>query len=139
MVKKYSVIAVEDLLIKNMVRKPKPKLDTETNTYLPNGAAAKGGLNKSINDAGWGTFVTMLGYKAGNAGSKLLKVNPAYTSQICPGCGAVVKKELANRWHSCVCGCEMHRDTAAAFVILRRGLASLGTQSLDAPGFSRGE
>jgi len=140
LVQTYSVIAVEDLLIKNMVRKPKPKPDPENpGQFLPNGKAAKGGLNKSINDAGWGTFVSMLGFKAEKAGSRLLKVSPNYTSQTCPECGTIVKKELANRWHSCECGCEMHRDTAAALVILSRGLATVRNQPLDAPGFSRGE
>ena len=32
---------------------PKPKKDEETGTFLPNGAAAKSGLNKSILDAAW--------------------------------------------------------------------------------------
>ncbi len=38
-----------------MSKRPMPKQDEQGN-YLPNGAAAKGGLNKSIVDAGWGQF-----------------------------------------------------------------------------------
>ena len=133
LVQTYSLIAVEDLRVMNMMRKPKPKPDPDNpGAFLPNGKAAKGGLNKSISDAAWGTFVNMLGYKAEKAGSWLLKVYPAYSSQTCPECGVIVKKELANRWHSCECGCEMHRDTAAAMIILGRGLASIGSQSLEA-------
>jgi putative transposase len=60
------------------------------------------------------------------------KVAPRLTSQTCPKCGAIRKKELSERWHSCGCGYECHRDVAAAQVILAHGLASLGIQSLDA-------
>jgi putative transposase len=141
LVNTYSVVVVEELQVKNLLKRSKPKLDPETNTYLPNGAAAKSGLSKSISDAGWSTFINMLSYKAENAGSKLIKVPPAYTSQICPNpdCGVIVKKDLSERWHSCPCGCEMPRDVAAAIVILRRGLASLRNQSVDAPAARSGE
>ncbi len=45
---RYGLITVEDLNIKNMSKSPTPKLDVETGKYLPNGHAAKAGLNKSI-------------------------------------------------------------------------------------------
>ncbi|SMD20626.1 RNA-guided endonuclease InsQ/TnpB family protein [Kibdelosporangium aridum] len=54
-VRAYDVIAHERLSIANMVRAPKPKPDAATpGGFLPNGAAAKAGLNRSILDAGWG-------------------------------------------------------------------------------------
>jgi transposase len=90
--------------------------------YLPNGAAAKGGLNKSIVDAGWAEFVAYCTYKAEYAGRAVLQVNPKYTSQICSGCGAVVKKELSERWHSCSSGCSLDRDHNAAINIKHLGL-----------------
>ena len=108
----YSLIAVEDLNIKGL---------------------AAGMLAKSVNDAGWSLFLNQLEYKVEKTGSKLIRVDPRQTSQICPNCGAVAKKELSVRWHSCPCGCEMHRDTAAAIVIMSRGLATLRTQSVEAP------
>ncbi|WP_418953204.1 hypothetical protein [Streptomyces scabiei] len=38
-----------------MSKAPVPRPDPDQpGTFLPNGAAAKAGLNKSINDAGWG-------------------------------------------------------------------------------------
>lgn len=114
----------EDLHTTNLVKRPKPKQD-EDGTYLPNGAAAKAGLNKSISDAGWSQFVQYCTYKAAWASRTLVQVNPQYTSQICSGCGAVVKKELSERWHSCECGCELDRDTNAAKNILNRGLQHL--------------
>ena len=103
-----------------MSKRPKPKQDEQGN-YVPNGAAAKGGLNKSIVDAGWAMFQQFCIYKAANAGREVLFVNPRYTSQICSGCGAVKKKELSERWHSCECGAELDRDYNAALNILVLG------------------
>src|SRR5437588_1858700 len=59
LVDRYQVIVFEDIQIGNLTRAPKAKQDEATAQYLPNGAAAKGGLNKSILDAGWGLFVEM--------------------------------------------------------------------------------
>src|SRR6266566_1201055 len=56
--KRYGTLVFEDLQIANMTKAPEPKQD-ENGKYLPNGAAAKGGLNKSILDAGWAAFVTI--------------------------------------------------------------------------------
>ena len=64
LVNRYQVIVFEDLQIANLVKRPKAKQDEETGQYLPNGAAAKGGLNKSILDAGWGMFVGMCSSKS---------------------------------------------------------------------------
>ena len=47
-------IALEKLNVAGMTRRPAPKPDPgQPGTYLPNKAAAKAGLNKSILDAGW--------------------------------------------------------------------------------------
>ncbi|HEX4203299.1 MAG TPA: transposase, partial [Ktedonobacteraceae bacterium] len=72
LVNRYQVLVFEDIKIGNLTRKPKAKQD-EQGTYLPNGAAAKGGLNTSILDAGWGMFVEMCAVKAVEAGRTLLK------------------------------------------------------------------
>ncbi|NES64638.1 MAG: transposase, partial [Okeania sp. SIO2D1] len=57
-------------------------------------------MSKSINDAGWGQFLTILTVKAGNAGQKTIAVNPKNTSQDCSNCGEKVPKELSQRIHS---------------------------------------
>lgn len=124
-VNRYQVIALEDLQTANLVKRPKPKQDEETGQYIPNGASAKAGLNKSIHDAGWNMFTNYLNYKAEWAGRSLVLVNPKYTSQVCSGCGSVAKKDLSERWHSCECGCELDRDTNAAINILRLGQSQL--------------
>jgi len=67
--------------------------------------------------------------KAECAGSRVLFVSPKYTSQMCSGCGAIVKKELEERWHECSCGCSLDRDHNAALNILRLGLQAIETES----------
>jgi len=124
LVNHYQIIVFEDLQTKNLTKAPESKQDEQGN-YLPNGASAKAGLNKSILDAGWATFTEMVKVKAASAGRTVIFVNPFKTSQICSGCGAEVKKDLSERWHSCACGIELDRDTNAARNILTLGLKTL--------------
>ena len=125
LVQQYQVIVFEALVPSNMSKAPKPKQD-ENGVYLPNGAASKGGLNKSILDAGWSQFVALCTYKAEEAGMvQVITVDPRYTSQVCSGCGAVRKKDLSERWHSCACGTELDRDHNAARNILSKGMKTL--------------
>jgi Probable transposase len=62
LVKQYQIIVFEDLQVKNLTKAPAPKQD-ENGKYIPNGAAAKAGLNKSSLDAGWSTFTQMVSVK----------------------------------------------------------------------------
>ena len=83
------VIALEDLNTAGMTRRPAPRPDpARPGGYLPNGAAAKSGLAKSILDAGWAQFASILAAKAEEAGRCVILVNPAYTSIDCHACGA---------------------------------------------------
>ena len=125
LVNRYQIIVFEKLQTANLSKRPKPKQDEETGQYLPNGAAAKSGLNKSIRDAGWSKFTGLVSVKAAWAGCTTMFVNPAYTSQICSGCGKIVKKTLQERWHSCGCGTELDRDTNSAKYILHLGYQQL--------------
>ena len=87
---------------------------------------AAGMLAKSVNGAGWSSFIAKLTYKAEEAGRALLKVNPRGTSQRCV-CGAPNPKTLSQRWHHCEsCGLSVPRDHASALEILRLGLSLLG-------------
>ncbi|WP_088052827.1 RNA-guided endonuclease InsQ/TnpB family protein [Virgibacillus dakarensis] len=104
--KDYSIIAVEDLDIRHMVKNKR--------------------LSKSISDAGWGMFRNMLSYKCERNGSILLKVDPAFTSQDCSTCGTRVKKSLSIRTHICKgCGTILDRDHNASLHILRKGMEQL--------------
>ena len=88
-------------------------------------------LAKSITDAGWGAFLIILTDKAVCAGRRIVAVNPAFTSQRCSGCGALVQKGLSVRWHSCPeCGTSLHRDHNAAKNIERAGQALRGGVAL---------
>jgi putative transposase len=84
-------------------------------------------LAKSIADAGWGAFLSILSFKAAEAGKTVVAVPPASTSQVCSGCGALVQKGLSVRWHQCPdCGTSLHRDHNAALNIVRFGQSGLG-------------
>ena len=112
LVQAYDVIYHEDLRVANMVR----------NHHLA----------KSIADAGWSAFLTILTFKAASAGKRVQAVDPAFTSQMCSGCGVIVAKGLSVRWHSCPeCGTSLHRDHNAAQNILRLG------QEVHRLGYSR--
>jgi putative transposase len=84
-------------------------------------------LAKSISDAGWAAFLTILSFKAACAGRSVIAVNPAFTSQTCSGCGIMISKGLSVRWHACpACGMSLHRDHNAAKNIERAGQALRG-------------
>jgi putative transposase len=123
LVRDHDLIAHEALNVANMTRRPRPKL-AEDGAYGPNGAAAKSGLNRSINDAGWGVFLRILADKAESAGRQVIAVNPRYTSQRCSQCGHVDAGNRASQaeFRCQACGHEAHADINAAINILRSGL-----------------
>lgn len=82
---------------------------------------SRGRLAKSVNDAGWGQFLSILAFKAEEAGRRLVLVDPRGTSQVCSGCGCEPEKRktLRERTHRCEhCGLTIHRDVNAARNIL---------------------
>ncbi len=104
LVRQYDVIYLEDLQVRNMVR----------NRHLA----------KSISDAGWARFRSILADKAVWAGKRVGAVPAQYTSQECSGCGERVPKSLSVRTHVCpCCGLVIDRDENAAVNILRAGQA----------------
>ena len=117
------VLYVEAIQPAHLSRRPAPKQDEHGN-YEHNGASQKAGLNKSIYDAGWRQFLTILACKAACAGKRVEAVNPAYTSQDCSGCGERISKSLSVRTHVCpTCGLILDRYENAALNILRAGQA----------------
>ena len=85
--RRFDLIRIEDLRVRNMTRKPAPEPDPERpGAFLPNGARAKAGLNRGILTAGWNLFAQRLEQKAPG---RVEKVQPAYTSQRCSACGHV--------------------------------------------------
>ncbi|MEG4487316.1 transposase [Microcoleus sp. D2_18a_B4] len=91
---KYDLIGFEDLNVKSLARTR---------------------MAKSILDAGWSEFLSILVCKAESAGKLAIAVNPNGTTQNCSSCGTRIPKTIADRWHSChVCGLELDRDVNAA-------------------------
>jgi len=116
----YDVIACEDLRIANLTRSASGTLQAPGSNVT-----AKSGLNRSILDAGWGVFLTILSHKAESAGRELIAVNPANTSRTCARCGHCTKDNRPTQAEfRCVsCGHAAHADVNAATNILRAGLA----------------
>lgn len=132
LVRDHDFIAAEALQIDNMVRRARPKPDPDQpGAFLPNGQAAKSGLNKSILDAGWGVFLTILHAKAASAGRVVVEVPPAYTSQTCAACGHCEKANRVIQAKFCcvACGHVDHADVNAAINILRAGLVRHAAQA----------
>jgi putative transposase len=136
LVETYETIIFEDLRVHHMLKRPKALLD-ENGNDLPNGAAAKGGLNKSILDAGWGNFIELVKHKAEYAGVTVMQVDPSKTSQICSACQSVGEhKDLSVRTHVCEhCGVVLDRDKNAARNILDRGLGRSPRETVDTGTF----
>ena len=105
-IRENQAVAVEDLAVKGLARTR---------------------LAKSVHDAGWSAFVTMLEYKAARYGRTFVKIGRFEpTSQVCSWCG--VKdgpKPLHVRVWTCgACGAVLDRDINAAVNIAKAaGLA----------------
>jgi putative transposase len=120
LVRGYDVIVHEDLQIANMTRSASGTLKAPGYNV-----AAKSGLNRSILDAGWRVFLTILTHKAESAGRELIAVNPANTSRTCARCGHRAKENRPTqaKFACTACGHTAHADVNAAINILRAGLA----------------
>ena len=102
---RYSLIAVEDLQIQNLVH---------------------GMPAKAIHDAGWGVLRGMPASEGENTGSQLIAVRPHGTSRHWSRCGTLAPKDLRVRLHVChVCGLELDRDVNAARTVLALALKPL--------------
>lgn len=116
LVDEYDVVVVEDLKIKNVVKSPKAKPDSDSPVhFLPNGAAAKSGLSRSIHAACWSLMQQRFEDKAKQSGVRVLLVNPVFTSQQCHECGHIAKENRESQAiFRCVqCGHQAHADILA--------------------------
>jgi putative transposase len=82
-------------------------------------------LAKSVHDAGWSQFVSMLEYKAARYGRNFAKVDRWFpSSKLCSACGTVADSMPLNvREWACPCGTVHDRDVNAAINILAAGRA----------------
>lgn len=120
-------IVFEDLNIKGMMARCKPKVDPETGKYLHNGQAAKRGLNRAIADAAWGELKQKVKAVAAKSGVLVHDINPKHTSQECSCCGYTSPTNRDKEKFFCEsCGWMADADIDAAVVIRQRGLSELG-------------
>jgi putative transposase len=125
LVNSCDLIALEKLNTAGMTRRAVPRPDPhQPGGFLPNGAAAKSGLNRSILDAGWAQFTSILTGKAEEAGRSVLLVNPARTSIECHLCGLECSRP---RQDTVVCSVHGRMDAdvnGARNIAARAGLGS---------------
>jgi putative transposase len=117
LVRRFDVIAVEDLNVSGMVRNRS--------------------LARAISCTGWAEFRTMLGYKAERCGRTVVAVNRWYpSSKTCSACGHLLAElSLSTRHWTCPsCGTRHDRDINAAKNILAAGLAAGAGNGADACG-----
>ena len=89
--------------------------DLDIQKMTAKGKAHKRGLNRSILERGWGSFIHKLTYKAESAGGWVEKVNAAYTSKTCNKCGGVNHHMGRTDPMDCAhCNHQDHRDVNAA-------------------------
>jgi putative transposase len=104
----FDLIAVEDLSVNRMTHTPC--------------------LAKSLQDAAWSQFTTLLASTAAWAGRQCVAVPPASTSQECSSCGHRQALSLADRTSPCpCCGLVLDRDLNASLNMLRLGQPSLAS------------
>ena len=100
--------------------------DLDIQKMTAKGKAQKRGLNRSILEREWGSFVSKLTYKAESAGGWVEKVNAAYTSKTCNKCGGVNHHMGRTDPMNCIyCNHQDHRDVNAAKNMLLGNLVSL--------------
>ena len=110
-VRRFDVIRVEDLQVKNMTRSAKGTRDNPGRNVRQ-----KAGLNRGILGSGWGLLVRRLEEKAPG---RVEKIKPHYTSQRCSACGQVDRdsRESQAVFRCTACGFAGHADVNAAINI----------------------
>jgi transposase len=106
--RRFDVIRVEDLRIGNMTRSARGTAKEPSRNVR-----AKAGLNREILRSGWGVLERRLQDKAPG---RVEKINAAYTSQTCSGCGHrdPESRESQSRFRCRACGLTINADVNAA-------------------------
>ncbi len=109
--RRFDLIRVEDLQIKNMTRSAK-----NTRGDPGRNVRQKAGLDREILRAGWGLLVRRLEEKAPG---RVEKITPHYTSQRCSACGHVDRKSRESQavFRCTACGFAGNADVNAAINI----------------------
>jgi len=113
------ILALEDLRVAAMTKTASGSIQHPGRTV-----AAKAGLNRSILDASWGQFTSILVAKAESAGRQVVLVRPAFTSMDCHTCG---ERCIRPRPDTIVCPVHGEQDAdlnGACNIATRAGLGS---------------
>jgi len=119
LVNTFDIISVEDLNVSGLLKNRK--------------------LAKSISDAAWSTFVSMLEYKCNWYDKVLVKINRFFpSSKTCSSCGHKKEKMPLSiqEWTCPSCGCKHDRDLNASINILKEGWRSLTNQELSSAEYA---
>ena len=124
---RFGHVVLEDLKTRSMTASAKGTVEAPGTNVRQ-----KAGLNRSILNAGWFGFETILAYKLEEHGGHLHKVPAAHTSQTCSACGVIDKgsRESQAVFRCRHCGHEADADVNAAINIERRA----NSASLDVEG-----
>ena len=125
------ITVFENLNIKGMKSRCKPKIDPITGVYMKNGQTAKSALNKAISDAGWYSLRLKTEHQAAKLGNLVIGIDPKYSSQECPACHYISDGNRDKEKFVCErCGHSDDADTNGAVVCAHRGKQKLGIESL---------
>jgi putative transposase len=110
----------------NITRRAKAKQDVD-GEYLPNGQAAKTGLNKSMLGRGLGQLKTFVEYRCRRDGLTFVEVDPAYTSTECTECHHKDKRNRQSQSDfQCVrCGHKEHADVIGGANVRNRAFKKI--------------
>lgn len=119
-------VIFEDLNVRSMMARCKPKQDV-SGKYLKNNQAQKKGLNRVIADAAWGELKLKTKAVAAKLGLLVTEVDPRFSSQRCSCCGHTDKANRHKERFLCTeCGYIEDADIQASYNLLERGLKQLG-------------
>jgi putative transposase len=126
-----NMIGFEDLNIKGMKARCKPKKDPETGKFIKNGQAAKSALNKVISDASWYGLRVKTEHQANKLGHWVIDVPANHSSQECSECHYISPQNRDGEKFVCEsCGHHDDADIDAAVVIADRTRNKIGKPNL---------
>lgn len=125
------LIGFEDLNIKGMKQRCKPKQDPQTGRYIQNGQTAKTALNKAISDASWYSLRVKTEHQARKLGNWVVDAPAHHSSQECSECHYISPGNRVGEKFICEsCGHHEDADVDAAVVIADRARVKIGQPNL---------